>query len=371
MPIRKLLEDSSSYIYASEIKKIAQKGIEICEIKLPLSDSLKHTTTLETLGKLHDLDFIYVCALANKDVLPNDFRKTILEEILGSNVINALLSDSKELLHLKPAESYKLRNSHFKKLTKNISSTGKIYLLGSCIVDGHGNFYTNTFPVQLQLLAKEYGFTVIAIPIDFVAHSTWADILRNLPICENDIILTIHFSHFFQDDSYKSTRLDMTYIYNNPKRETFFIDNPVHSNARGNEVLAQEIYNNYLKEQMKISSKKSHKFIQMGNVLSDEEIEQVTDYVETIKQETTGSVGAIVMNCNPFTYGHQYLIEYAASQVDWLYIFVVEENRSFFLFEDRFNMVKQGTSHLNNVIVVPSGKFVLSYETGCSSRCQN
>ena len=69
------------------------------------------------------------------------------------------------------------------------------------------------------------------------------------------------------------------------------------------------------------------------------------------------------MNCNPFTYGHQYLIEYAASQVDWLYIFVVEENRSFFTFEDRLEMVKKGTAHLPNVIVVPSGRFVLSYET--------
>ena len=69
------------------------------------------------------------------------------------------------------------------------------------------------------------------------------------------------------------------------------------------------------------------------------------------------------MNCNPFTKGHQYLIEYAASQVDYLYIFVVQEDKSFFTFDDRFELVKAGTAHLNNVIVVPSGEHVLSYKT--------
>lgn len=69
------------------------------------------------------------------------------------------------------------------------------------------------------------------------------------------------------------------------------------------------------------------------------------------------------MNCNPFTYGHQYLIEYAATRVDWLYVFVVEEDRSVFPFAMRKKMVEEGTCHLKNVIVVPSGSFILSYET--------
>ena len=69
------------------------------------------------------------------------------------------------------------------------------------------------------------------------------------------------------------------------------------------------------------------------------------------------------MNCNPFTLGHQYLIEHAASKVDYLYIFVVEEDKSDFCFTDRFNMVKLGTAHLKNVYVVPSGEWVLSYKT--------
>lgn len=74
-------------------------------------------------------------------------------------------------------------------------------------------------------------------------------------------------------------------------------------------------------------------------------------------------IGAIVMNCNPFTFGHRYLIEKASKEVDFLYIFVVEEDKSYFKFEDRFEMVKAGISDLENVKVIPSGKYIISRET--------
>jgi len=73
--------------------------------------------------------------------------------------------------------------------------------------------------------------------------------------------------------------------------------------------------------------------------------------------------GAIVMNCNPFTLGHRYLIEYAASEAEHLYIFVVEEDKSEFSFKDRYKLVKQNTSDLKNVTVLPSGKFIISSQT--------
>ncbi len=73
--------------------------------------------------------------------------------------------------------------------------------------------------------------------------------------------------------------------------------------------------------------------------------------------------GAIVMNCNPFTLGHRYLIEEAVKRVDRLLIFVVEEDRSFFSFDDRIRMVRLGTQDLCKVTVVPSGRFIVSAQT--------
>jgi hypothetical protein len=74
-------------------------------------------------------------------------------------------------------------------------------------------------------------------------------------------------------------------------------------------------------------------------------------------------VGAIVMNCNLFTLGHQYLVEYAAAKVAKLYVFVVEEDRSEFPFKDRIELVRQGVKHIPNVEVLPSGKFIISQTT--------
>ena len=71
-------------------------------------------------------------------------------------------------------------------------------------------------------------------------------------------------------------------------------------------------------------------------------------------------VGAIVMNCNPLTNGHLALIRHAAAHCGFLYVFVVEEDRSVFPFEDRIALVRQGTADMDNVRVCPSGKYMIS-----------
>ncbi len=74
-------------------------------------------------------------------------------------------------------------------------------------------------------------------------------------------------------------------------------------------------------------------------------------------------IGAAVMNCNPFTLGHRYLVEEALARCDRLIIFVVEEDKSVFSFADRFGLVRQGTADLPNVTVIGSGQFIISTST--------
>lgn len=76
-----------------------------------------------------------------------------------------------------------------------------------------------------------------------------------------------------------------------------------------------------------------------------------------------GTVGAAVMNCNPFTKGHRYLIETAAKECDHVYIFVLSEDKSEFSARDRMNMVKLGTADLPNVTVLPTGPYLISSAT--------
>lgn len=75
------------------------------------------------------------------------------------------------------------------------------------------------------------------------------------------------------------------------------------------------------------------------------------------------TAGAIVMNCNPFTLGHQALVEYAAASCDLLHLFVVEEIRSEFPTDTRFHMVKEGTAHIPGVQVHLSGRYMISAAT--------
>ncbi len=73
--------------------------------------------------------------------------------------------------------------------------------------------------------------------------------------------------------------------------------------------------------------------------------------------------GAVVVNCNPFTLGHRYLIETAARRCGGLYVIVVEEDASVFPFADRIRLVREGTKDIPNVKILRSGDYAVSRAT--------
>ena len=87
------------------------------------------------------------------------------------------------------------------------------------------------------------------------------------------------------------------------------------------------------------------------------------DAYKNFLRERRQKIGCIVMNANPFTRGHEYLVEYAAARVDKLFIMVVSEDKSDFTFAERFELVRRGTKDFPNVEVLPSGQFVISQRT--------
>ena len=84
-------------------------------------------------------------------------------------------------------------------------------------------------------------------------------------------------------------------------------------------------------------------------------------YLESLARP--GKNGAIVMNANPFTKGHRYLIEQAASQVDNLYVIVVKEDRSRFPYAERKSMIEAGCAGLANVTVCEGSDYAISAAT--------
>ncbi len=73
--------------------------------------------------------------------------------------------------------------------------------------------------------------------------------------------------------------------------------------------------------------------------------------------------GVVVMNANPFTLGHRFLVEQAASRVATLYVIVVREDCSAFAYTERKNMVAQGLAHLPNVVVTDGSDYAVSKTT--------
>lgn len=89
-------------------------------------------------------------------------------------------------------------------------------------------------------------------------------------------------------------------------------------------------------------------------------VQKFVEKLKALAEEDPGEAAAVVVNCNPFTLGHRYLIETAAKGSRRVYVIVVEEDQSVFPFKDRYELVKLGTAHLKNVTVVAGGRYVVS-----------
>ena len=100
------------------------------------------------------------------------------------------------------------------------------------------------------------------------------------------------------------------------------------------------------------------------------------DYLDGLKRETDKALAskgaptpaaprtaALVMNANPFTNGHLYLVEKACAENDLVHLFMVSEDASLVPFAVRKRLIMEGTAHLPNLIYHESGPYVISSAT--------
>lgn len=244
----------------------------------------------------------------------------------------------------------------------------KIYIIGPCIAAGFSVMKEEEeFGACLyhHLKDKNAAYSVVSITSSMTEFVVYEKLLDSLMIKENDIVLLIN-TDSFQNIVPHASDIPIKDILEKRICDWFY-DIPIHTNFIGNQNIAEAVVNDYLWPIIE-KSKPDPVYLQLGRKwLSKDESEMLKEYLLRVKGMTpvkTGKqIGAIVMNCNPMTMGHLYLIEQARKQVDFLYIFVVEEDKSEFKFTERFELVKQETDSMDNVCVVPSGEFVLSAST--------
>ena len=97
-------------------------------------------------------------------------------------------------------------------------------------------------------------------------------------------------------------------------------------------------------------------------LLMENKRDGISKYVASLEHpvQEGGTVGAIVANCNPFTQGHRWLIEEAASRVDTLHLFILSEDKSAFSADVRYDLAKAGTADLPNIILHRTSDYLIS-----------
>lgn len=379
--IKRGLKEISAYLL--------EKGVRILYVALPDEHKIKGLTSFE-LERIRQWSFDFNKYKEELPKLRKIYGDSITESYINSIFDGGIVVQGKNRKILLDFESDKQHIINGRRITigQPKSYANCIYTHGACTWRGTGVEDQETIASFLQShINNDYPSSYRVINSAIGRGSTIFDdivYIKEQQYKNGDIVII--GSHGKEIRSIKPDyfrRIGIEYVetsscFDRPHDiGEWFNDDTLHTNKRGNQVLANKIYEELRKldwltiAPKTIGDEKVHNDSTPDNLLTGEKIygdnPQLLEYIDSIKQfkrgDNTNRNGGIVMNCNPFTLGHRYLIEYAASKVDFLYIFVVEENKSFFPFEDRFKLVQQGTADLQNVVVLPSGNFIISAVT--------
>lgn len=137
-----------------------------------------------------------------------------------------------------------------------------------------------------------------------------------------------------------------------------------------NEIYAQDYDNVFLytkEEYEKTFTRLGFSLIEKvkGQLAFMERSDNFSKYLKSLEKEKVNldNIGAIVMNANPFTLGHRHLVQYGANHCDFLYIFLVSEDLSFFSTKERMKLVKEGCKDIKNIKILPTDKYLVSAAT--------
>lgn len=136
-------------------------------------------------------------------------------------------------------------------------------------------------------------------------------------------------------------------------------------------LFSQGLYHSFIftkPAQVRIFQALNFKLIQSSAAVTllENGIFDIRQAIEDLREKYALGVGekaALVMNCNPFTLGHYYLIEKAALENREVLVFIVEEEQSLFPFRVRYELVCKGVEALSNVKVMPGGAYIISSAT--------
>jgi [citrate (pro-3S)-lyase] ligase len=288
-----------------------------------------------------------------------EYRWTLYNYLETPQDIIAVLTPPKSYFDINGVRRFEdTRTKHVNTVGGNRRTVGQpkqfdrsVFLVGGCGVFGFAARDEGTIASRLQALFNEQFPNERVIVHNYGYYLAQEDtttfeelkIMNALPVKPGDIVIC----GFDTRDVFPL--IDLSKIFQRPHNygEPFFEIS--HLGEDGFRGIAQEMFPILTDA---ITAK--------NPIKTEYETSELTAYKQMLRENFAFRFGAVVVNCNPFTLGHRHLIEQAAQQCDRLAVFVVQEDKSEFSFDDRFSLVKAGTADLPNVFVIPSGRFILS-----------
>lgn len=359
----------------AEIHKLRGRGVRILMVDVPRVEDISRELTEDE--KLRIRNNIIALAVPKE---PDDEIERQLKKVYGEEDYN--LYRTKKIANIRAFyRGYECILEDLEGEFSNVAGGCRVTtdapnryknlvnFLGPCIVGAMYCKDSETIPSVIQrLLNDKYPEEYLAVNYGTCGYyRSYLEQLDKLLVKQGDLIVIIDFfCHIkkYQPEYYRQIDIDLAGLYNVEK--DLFFEAPAHMGAKGNQAVAEYIYP-YI-ERMCDDKRQREEIVKNITIRpnvqhSDIDLRFYLDDSERLEKEYGLSGkrnGAIVMNCNPFTNGHKYLIDVARRQVDNLIVFVVEEDKSYFRFKDRKKMVELGTEEFDNVIVLSSGNFVLS-----------
>ena len=261
---------------------------------------------------------------------------------------------------------------------ENSPNCSKIYICGPCIADGLFACDKCTIESFIQNKIRNKNQKYEVINYGSVGGRDWINDLEHIldtPLKKGDCVVHLTSRNSVLNKVFEKFGIkvhETTSLFDRPNDiGPWMIDDGYHINCSGNKVIADYIYKILEKDLNNDKYENNSVRYKFENEIDTflEENPEFKSYLSDLKKirdknNIKGKIGSIVMNCNPFTLGHRYLIDQALSEVDHLYIFIVEEDKSIFPFKDRMDLVQKGISDINDrITVLPSGKWMISLLT--------
>ena len=231
-----------------------------------------------------------------------------------------------------------------------------VWFFGPCLIIGNYVEDKHTIESFLQERLNREGYSCKVVNYGCYNETPYQEMIRltSTPMKPGDVVVM----HLGNRPIEGAESIDLTDVLDQNEVPTgWLLDQPIHCNHKVNQLYADYLFNRMVRDgalTKSVNEKERRSMLARNLAVNTLYLDLHFDDFHPREGETVGSVG---MHGNPFTLGHRYLIETASTQVDRLFVLMIEDELGIFSYAERLAMAVEGTRDLPNVRIVPGGPF--------------